>query len=315
MGVSTWLALGLALVMLWLDLSFRNHDTRAHSLSMVFVLLLLAALSLQRSWRHAWRCPACGLTARPRLYPTAPIAPLVVIPTYNNRGSIRDVVTRTLKATRLPLLVVDDGSTDGTGDLAAELLAQTEGGSRGEVQRHDVNCGKGEALRTALRFAVVRGHSHILTLDGDGQQFPEELPRMEAAVRASPEALQIGARDLSGPNVTGTSRFGRAFSNFWVRVQTGRRLTDSQSGFRAYPSASTLALGASSQRFAFEVEILNLAGRAGMPIHELPIRVHYPRLPSASATSIRAGTMSASRSSTPVFCWPYRCGYWAGPAA
>jgi hypothetical protein len=75
----------------------------------------------------------------------------------------------------------------------------------------------------------------MITLDADGQHDPEDLPKMIAAIREHPEALIIGVRDFAGAAVPGSSRFGRAFGNFWVRVQTGTRVHDIQSGFRPIP--------------------------------------------------------------------------------
>ena len=172
----------------------------------------------------------------------------------------------------LPILVVDDGSTDGSG--AGRPGARADG--IGVVLAHARNRGKGAALRTALNEALARGHSHLVTLDGDGQHYAEDIPALVEAARGAPDTLFVGLRDLAGANVEGASRFGRAFSNFWVRVQTGVRLPDSQSGFRVYPVAPVLSLGSRARAYDFEVEVLVLAARAGLRLDSRPIGVHYP---------------------------------------
>ncbi|MCK5689866.1 glycosyltransferase family 2 protein, partial [Myxococcota bacterium] len=138
------------------------------------------------------------------------------------------------------------------------------------------NRGKGAALQTGLREALQRGYSHIITLDADGQHFPEDIPSMRDAALEDPTAIWTGARDLSDDNVQGASRFGRSFSNFWLRVQTGVKLVDSQSGFRVYPIAPVLSLGLRASAYDFEVEVLTLGARAGIPLRSKPIGVYYP---------------------------------------
>jgi uncharacterized protein (DUF2062 family) len=193
-----------------------------------------------------------------------PIA--VVIPVYNQPDRLREVVGRCL-AVHPCILVVDDGSDPQVAPLVADL--------RVEVLRHEVNRGKGAALRTAARRLREQGATHMITLDADAQHDPEDLPRMLAALHAHPEALILGVRDFDGEAVPGSSRFGRAFGNFWVRVQTGTRVHDIQSGFRAYPVALIEALPCLTRRYAFEVEVVVRALWGGVPVQEVPVRVRY----------------------------------------
>ncbi|MBI5509257.1 MAG: glycosyltransferase family 2 protein [Deltaproteobacteria bacterium] len=274
--------LTVAALLLVLGVSRRHAGIGWDWLLAVLVLVLTTALDIRRRTGRIWRCGACGLAFAPRLFPATPPSILVAIPTYNNAASIADVVGRVLCACDSPLLVVDDGSTDRTGALALDRVAAAERG-RCDVVRHADNRGKGAALQTALAYAHRRRHSHVISLDGDGQHYPEDLPLFVQAIQERPAALIVGSRDLSGANVTGASRFGRRFSNFWLRLQAFEKLADSQSGFRAYPVAPVLSLPTRSRRFAYEVEVLTLAARAQLPIHEIPIRVHYP--PPASRVS------------------------------
>jgi len=191
-----------------------------------------------------------------------------VIPAYRNPATVADVVRRT-RAHLADVIVVDDGSGDATG---AEARAA---GAR--VVEHAFNRGKGEALATGLRAAWQAGFSHMVTLDADGQHYPEDVPALLDAARAAPGAIVVGARPMAvAANVPGASRFGRAFSNFWIRVETGARVEDSQSGFRVYPVAPTLALPVRGRRYDWEVEVLVRGVWAGMPVANVPIEVWYP---------------------------------------
>ncbi len=192
---------------------------------------------------------------------------LVAVPVYNHASTLRAVVLGLLE--RHPhVLVVDDGSDD----LEPEVLA----GLPVRMVRHGRNRGKGAAVRTAALEARRQGMSHIVTIDADGQHDPADLPLFLEAVAADPLAVIVGARDFNTENVPGSSRFGRAFSNFWLRVQTGVILSDVQSGYRVYPLIVLENLRCTENRYSFEVEVLVRAAWAGFRLREVNIRVHYP---------------------------------------
>lgn len=197
-----------------------------------------------------------------------PFRLFVLIPVYNHAGSLRDVVTRTLAA-HPEVIVVDDGSTDGdVGKLLAGLPIT--------LLSHETNRGKGAAILTAAKEARARGASHLLTLDADGQHDPREIPVLLAAARLEPQAVIVGARDLSAPTIPRSASFGRSFSNFWFRVQTGHKAEDMQSGFRLYPLDVLDHLSLAETRYSFEVEVLVKAAWAGVPIRSVPVSVFYP---------------------------------------
>lgn len=192
---------------------------------------------------------------------------IVAVPVYNHAPTLRAVVLGLLE--RHPhVLVVDDGSDD----LEPEVLA----GLPVRMVRHGRNRGKGAAIRTAALEARRQDMSHIVTIDADGQHDPADLPLFLEAVAADPLAVIVGARDFNTENVPGSSRFGRAFSNFWLRVQTGVILSDVQSGYRAYPLNVLENLRCTENRYSFEVEVLVRAAWAGFRLREVNIRVHYP---------------------------------------
>ncbi|MHB8707501.1 MAG: glycosyltransferase family 2 protein, partial [Desulfuromonadales bacterium] len=171
----------------------------------------------------------------------------IVIPLYNHGTSVRAVAMGAL-AQHPAVTVVDDGSTDGGAEQLHGLPVR--------LLRHPLNRGKGAAIMTALRDAAERGVTHLVTLDADRQHDPADLPKFLAAIAANPEAITVGCRDMTGTGVPGSSRFGRSFSNFWLRLQTGRSLGDTQSGYRAYPVAILTQLPLRQRRYDFEVEVL-----------------------------------------------------------
>jgi predicted LPLAT superfamily acyltransferase len=207
--------------------------------------------------------------------PAAPPKVWVVIPVHNNAGTVRNVALECRDIVP-DVLVVDDGSRDA--DVSA-LMSGT--GIR--VLRHDVNRGKGGAILTAAREIERLGGTTMITIDGDGQHHPRDLHAFLAAIREDQDCIVIGERDMTGKNVPGSSRFGRAFSDFWVRLETGVDVRDTQSGFRAYPVRHILQLGCVGRRYDFEVEILTRAAWAGLPIRNVPIGVFYP--PAAERVS------------------------------
>jgi glycosyltransferase involved in cell wall biosynthesis len=194
-----------------------------------------------------------------------------VIPVYNHGRNLRSVVLAAL-ASGAPVIVVDDGSTDGT----AQVLAEPTGAV---VVRHERNQGKGAAILTGLRVAAAPplGARFAVTVDADGQHRPDDARSLLAAIASDTvPCLVLGSRAaMRGRAVPWSSRFGRGFSGFWVWASGGPSVSDSQSGFRVYPVPETLLLPTRARRFQFEVEVLVHAHRAGIPIREVPVGVAY----------------------------------------
>jgi len=201
---------------------------------------------------------------------------VAVIPAYNEAPTIRDVARRTLS--QLPdVIVVDDGSTDGTA-AALQGLAVT-------VVTNPANMGKGASLWRGFALALAEGADAVVTLDGDAQHRPEDIPRLVAAWRADPERIVIGARLWDRGKVPPLRYFGNRFANFWVAWASGWPVKDSQSGFRVYPASllrSVEVWHGPGARFAFESEILIEAGRAGVRTAAVPIAALYPANARAS---------------------------------
>jgi len=195
---------------------------------------------------------------------------VAVIPAYNEAATIREVTTRTLRLVP-EVIVVNDGSTDAT---AAALE-----GLRVTVISNPVNYGKGASLWRGFALALADGADAVITLDGDAQHAPEDIPRLIHAARAHPDRIIIGARLWDREKVPPLRYFGNRFANFWVAWAAGFPVADSQSGFRLYPASvlrEVQLFHGPNARFAFESEILIEAGRAGVRSAAVPIAALYP---------------------------------------
>jgi glycosyltransferase involved in cell wall biosynthesis len=191
----------------------------------------------------------------------------VVIPVYNHQERVAEVIRQAMPL-GLPIIVVDDGSTDHTAAVLAALPGIT-------ILRHQINQGKGAALLTGFA-AAAPDCDWVLTIDADGQHRPEDGRRLLAAAEGGERLIVVGNRQGMGhSNVPWTSRFGRLFSNFWVWTAGGPLIADSQSGFRLYPLPEALHLGVRARRYQFEVEVLVMARRQGIGTVEVPVQVVY----------------------------------------
>ncbi len=204
--------------------------------------------------------------------PNRPPIIAIVIPLYNHAQTLEKVVAESLGFTR-HLIVVDDGSRDNVDKILARLNPAVH------IIRHPRNLGKGAAILSGAEKARKLGASHIITIDADGQHYSADISGFIAAVRKNPEAIIVGCRNFTATYVPKSSAFGRRFSNFWFRVQTGQKVGDSQSGFRAYPLTLLKAMKWREKRYAFENEVLVRAAWAGVKIYEIDIGVYYPAKP------------------------------------
>ncbi|MDR1342504.1 MAG: glycosyltransferase family 2 protein [Prevotellaceae bacterium] len=192
----------------------------------------------------------------------------VVIPTYNNGRFLADVLDTVLQYAAT-VVVVNDGSTDHTGEILERY------GARVDAVSYPQNRGKGYALGRGFGRAAALGCTCALTMDSDGQHFAGDLPLFVEAAKAHPGAMIVGSRALRQENMPAKNTFANKFSNFWFTVQTGIRLPDTQTGFRLYPLASMKGMRALTSRYEAELELLvRLAWRnvAQIPV---PIRVRY----------------------------------------
>ncbi len=192
----------------------------------------------------------------------------VLIPTYNNGKTLEQVISGVLEFTG-HIIVVNDGSTDSTREIIDKFPALA-------AIHFPKNKGKGCALRTGFREALKRGYTHAITIDSDGQHRPEDLPVFIEKMENHPDALILGARNLNQDGIPGGTTFGNQFSNFWMWVETGYRLPDTQSGFRLYPLEPFRHTRFFTRRFEFEIEVLVRAAWKGVPVSSVAVGVIYP---------------------------------------
>jgi glycosyltransferase involved in cell wall biosynthesis len=192
-----------------------------------------------------------------------------LIPVYNNIDTIAEVVKRCRAVIEPDVIVVSDGSTDGSDKAAARAGAH--------MVHLEKNQGKGAAIVFGLRFAKDMGYTHAIVLDADGQHLPEEIPRLLDAVWEYPERLWVCVRRMAHKAVPTSSLRGRTVSNFWTTVNGWQRCLDAQCGFRCYPIDQTLALACREKGFAYEMEVLVRASWAGIHIGHIEVDVIYPR--------------------------------------
>lgn len=193
----------------------------------------------------------------------------MVIPTFNNQDTLKNVLDGVLKFTS-GLIVVNDGSTDSTSRILEDFPQVI-------LIHLPKNKGKGNALREGFKKARSLGYEFVITLDSDGQHFPDDIPVFIRALEEdeSKDVLFIGARNMDQESVPRKSSFGNRFSNFWFRVETGIRLRDTQSGFRLYPVLAMEDLKLTTNKFEFEIEAIVKAAWKGIEVKNIPVRVHY----------------------------------------
>ncbi|MDH5327471.1 MAG: glycosyltransferase family 2 protein [Gammaproteobacteria bacterium] len=193
----------------------------------------------------------------------------VLIPAYNEAATIHNVVAKSLAHTD-KVIVVDDGSSD---DTVAQLHDLSV-----EVLQNEQNCGKAASLWRGLQHAMEKGYDYVITLDGDGQHDPAEIPELIAKSRDNPNCLIIGARLKNRENAPKARLFANNFADFWVSWAAGQWVSDSQSGFRVYPAQLISKLRIPHHRsrsFVFESEIAIESVRHGHPVVVKPIVSTY----------------------------------------
>ena len=202
---------------------------------------------------------------------------MAIIPVYNEERFIGSVVLKTKEYANI-VLVIDDGSTDGTSAVARAAGA--------EVIQHEENQGKGVALNTGFRRARELAPDVVVTLDGDGQHFPEELCLVTKPVLEDQADIVVGSRYLQGQCEVPQSRvWGHRFFNLVTNRLSGIAVTDSQSGFRAFSRQAIEAISLSSKSFSVESEMQFLANDYHLRIREVPITIKYLDKPKRSILS------------------------------
>ncbi len=194
----------------------------------------------------------------------------ILIPTYNNGQTLASVL-QDLQLYTSNLLVVNDGSTDET----QEILKQFP-----EIDIHNFseNKGKGEALKKGFKIAEKLGYNYAITIDSDGQHYPDDLEVFLSELenkKPENEILLVGDRNMGQVGVPGKSTTGNKFSNFWFLVVTGIALNDTQSGYRLYPLKVVNSIKLYTKKFEFEIEVIVKAAWRKVHVKNIPIKVFY----------------------------------------
>lgn len=191
----------------------------------------------------------------------------VIVPTYNNEKTLRRVLEDILLYTG-NVIIVNDGSTDST-----DLILKDFSGL--EHIHFSVNRGKGYSLRKGFEKAQQLGYKYAITIDSDGQHFPEDLEVFISHLeKGKKDTILIGLRNMTQTGIPKKSSFGNKFSNFWYWVETSHTLEDTQSGFRLYP-LHLLPKKWYSTKFEFEIEVIVRSAWKNIRVENVPIQIKY----------------------------------------
>ncbi|MCY0976410.1 DUF2062 domain-containing protein [Chryseobacterium wangxinyae] len=191
----------------------------------------------------------------------------VLIPTFNNGKTLKRVIEGVLEYTQ-NIIIVNDGSTDSTSEILTSY-------SQLSIINLPQNKGKGNALKSGFRKATELGYHHAITIDSDGQHYPDDIPVfVEALQEENEDVLLIGNRNMSQDGIPKKSSFGNNFSNFWFWFETGIKLHDTQSGYRLYP-LKKIPKKYFTPKFEFEIEIIVRTAWRHVQIKNVPIKVLY----------------------------------------
>ena len=191
---------------------------------------------------------------------------VAIIPAYNEEDALADVIAKTSQYVD-EVIIVNDGSIDRTAEVAIEAGAK--------LISHSTNLGKGEALKSG--FEAIDDDSIIVTIDGDGQHNPDEIPAIIKPIIEDGADLVNGSRYMNGPeeNTPAYRRVGQKVLDIATNISAGIKVTDSQSGFRAFSPRTKGVFRFKDTGFGIESEMLVDAAEAGLKIVEVPITVRY----------------------------------------
>ncbi|MDR2499386.1 MAG: glycosyltransferase [Tannerellaceae bacterium] len=192
----------------------------------------------------------------------------LLIPTYNHGTYLRQVLNEALRQSS-DIILVDDGSTDSAKTILADFA------HRINIITLPTNRGKGYALAQGMKQAIAQGFRNVVTMDSDGQHSPNDLRAFLQAAEDNPGALITGARTFREKHMPAGNRFANRFSNFWFTLQTGRRLPDTQCGYRLYPLKHIQHMRAIGARYETELAWLLQFAWKNIQIIAIPIQADY----------------------------------------
>ncbi len=196
----------------------------------------------------------------------------IIIPVYNSEKHVIDVIKSVLRCTDV-LIVVNDGSTDHTLEQIRNQKFENI-----ELLHYTKNKGKGYALQQGFKKALELGCTHAISMDADGQHLADDIADLKKKAIDNSQSLIIGSRRFDNPNMPQENRFANKFSNFWFMLQTGRKLPDTQTGFRVYPLLEMGKMRLCTNRYEAELELLVRCAWRNIELIPQPINVYYPPL-------------------------------------
>lgn len=192
----------------------------------------------------------------------------IVIPAYNEATVIQDVIREIQQAGYENIIVVDDGSQDETFQKAQEIIGSN-------VFRHKINRGKGAATKTGIEAAKILGAEIIVTLDGDGQHDPQDIPKLIQPILEKKCEVVLGTRLKNPEGMPFYKRIHNYIANAITWYLFGLWVTDSQSGFRAYSQKASEMIDTRYDRYEYDSEVIREIYLHKLRFQEVPIKVRY----------------------------------------
>ena len=192
--------------------------------------------------------------------------PVILIPVYNDRDSVLRLVREIKSIIDFPIMVIDDGSTDGT---RAEDFVDVA------YCKHSENKGKGAALKTGLNLAKDAGFDNAITLDADGQHDPHQIPNFISQVEEQPGSLVVGMRNLINKAMPFHRKLSNNITSLMLSLRIAQRVRDSQVGYRCYPLNDSRLWDSIEDGFMFESAVFFNAAKLRIPLVWQPIPVIY----------------------------------------
>ncbi len=194
----------------------------------------------------------------------------IIIPTYNNEKTLRRVVLEIMSIVpKESIIIVNDGSTDSTSEILNEFENQVL------ILTNEQNKGKGFSLRKGFKKAIELGFENAITIDSDGQHYPEDIQLLIEKGFENKGAVIMGSRNMQQDGVPQKSSFGNKFSNFWFKIETWITLPDTQTGFRLYPLQPLRKMHLFTNKFELEIEVIVRLAWKNVKFVPVQIRVKY----------------------------------------
>ena len=198
---------------------------------------------------------------------------MIVIPAYQPDEKLTDVVDTLIAKTKFPIVVVDDGSREDCQPLFSALAEREQV----TVLHHEVNRGKGAALKTGINWFLEhrKERAGVVTVDGDNQHAPEDIKACSLRMLKTGKTV-LGCRDFSLPHVPPRSKAGNRITSWVFKTFVGMTLSDTQTGLRAFPTVVLPQLAqVAGDRFEYETNVLLEMKKSSLPFEEVPIRTVY----------------------------------------